>query len=221
VVALASGERPEEGPVKRTAVIVALVALAACASEPERPLSGKEALDRSLADVREVLETRALGDGSLAPDAREVEVTPELVKWLGPDDARRTLRWDDVEDVDAQEQPEKPSRPETVYLYLARGSRSVDAAKAECPPLSGAGVVRCYVALRDRPRGSRFRVARALELFHRKSPAAHTAAPTAAPVASGSATVEARLRQLKDWHEKGLIDDEVYREEQRKALGGN
>lgn len=251
-MARAGDPRPGQTPVsprsRRSLGLVlglAALGLAACTSEEEKPLSGEAAEARALSDIREVFATRVLGDGSAAPGWHVGDVTRDGIDWTlrgGFSGGPFTLAWADVEDVEGQEQSEKPARPETVYLYLARGSPSVRTALVENPPLSGEGLVRSYVVLRDAPRGSRSRLARALDLLRRRrvaaarsrvgaeaspafpssrtTPAAPTPAPSAEPAPVTSASVEARLRQLKEWHEKGLIDDEVYREEQRKALGG-
>jgi hypothetical protein len=138
-------------------------------------------------------------------------VTAQGIEW---GDHRRLL-WADVDDVESQVDQEKPAHPETLYVYLKRASPSVETAQPERPPLSGAEVVRCYVLLRDRPPGSRAQLVRALRHL-----AASAGSPTPAPAgpAKPAPSTEERLARLKELHDKGLITDDVYREEQRRIL---
>ncbi len=228
--------------MRRAALVLALALVGACVSSEERPPSGEEALARACDHVREAFAHRVLGDGSVVPENVVKKVTPYEVVWapVAEPAKERRLFWADVEDVQAQRQDEKPARPESVYLYLARGSRSVATAEPVRPDFSSTEVIRTYVMLRERADGTRGRLARALDLFARQRARAVAAArpgagsqpgappkttppktatePTTAPVTS--LTVEERLQRLKDLHDRGLIDDEVYKEEQRRALSG-
>ncbi len=215
---------------RRLAVtIVLFAALSACTSEEEKPSSPENQETKALLAIREVFSSRVRGDGTPVEDATVIQATRYGIEWRprrsendGPPPALRLL-WDDLEDVDVQVEQEKPASPEVIYLYLARGARSIATAQAVRPPLSSLEVVRCYVALRERPRGSRLKLAHALDTLRRLRPKpVRTTVPSEpAPVTSASeSALEARLKQLKDLHDKGLIDDEVYKEAQRKALAG-
>src|SRR5581483_5284364 len=108
------------------------------------------------------------------------------------------------------------AHPETLYLYLKRASPSVETAKAEQPALSGAEITRCYVVLHDRAPGSWIKLICALRhVVTKASPSTAAPAPPAAAPPPAK-TAEERLARLKELHDKGLITDEVYAEEQKK-----
>lgn len=189
--------------------IALLGALVGCVPD-ERP-------DREFdapAAIREVFSMKMRGDGSLFEEARVTSVTPAGVEW----GEKRRLAWSDLDDIEAQTDQEKPAHPETLYLYLKRGAPSVETARAERPPLSGKEITRCYVPLHDRAPGSRAKLVRALRVFGREAKAAEPPPPQQPP--APPRTTEERLARLKELHEKGLITDEVYKEEQRKVLAG-
>lgn len=184
----------------------ALLLAAGCVPDekPERDFDAPSA-------VREVFATRLLGDGTRVADAPVTSVTPAGIEW----GEGRRLAWSDLDDIEAQTDQEKPAHPETIYLYLKRGAPSVESARAERPPLSGAEVTRCYVVLHDRPPGSRARLVRALRVLGRSAPQPSPPPPSPPPT---QRTTEEKLARLKELHDKGLISDDVYKEEQKKIL---
>ncbi|MEZ0230465.1 MAG: hypothetical protein ACAI25_17720, partial [Planctomycetota bacterium] len=195
--------------------------LAVCVTDDK--ISGER---EAIAVIREVFETRVRGDGTPREVARVASITRAGVEWADLDEAgapgaTRRLAWADLEDVEYQQHQESPAHPEALYLYLARGSPSVETSGAIQPPLSGAEVVRCYVLLRDRPRGSRSRLVRAVRELGksaRVAPLPVARKPEVAQPTSASMTTEQKLQRLKELHDKGLITDQVYADEQRRIL---
>ncbi len=206
----------DEGAAVRAPLILVLlgVALAACVTED--PIPDERA---AIAAIREVFETRVRGDGSPVEAARVASVTRTGIEWTETDGPTRRLAWADLEDVEYQQHQESPAHPEALYLYLARGSASVDTSGAVRPPLSATEIVRCYVMLRDRPPGSRARLVRALRVLGRGQRVAPAPRPAeTAPPSSTTLTTEQKLARLKELHDKGLITDQVYADEQRRIL---
>lgn len=203
--------RLSSGKTASLLVLAFLSLLGACVTDDK--ITGER---EALGAIREVFETRVRGDGSLLEGARVTSITRFGIEWTDDGPVRR-LAWSDLEDVEYQQDQERPVRPEALYLFLARGSPSVAASGAIQPPLAGAEVVRCYVMLRDRPKGSRSKLVRALKELGRSVKPGPEPVEAAAPT-SASRTTEEKLTKLKELHEKGLISDEVYAEEQRRVL---
>jgi hypothetical protein len=224
---------------KTVPVLLALLAIG-CASEPQQPPSEAEAVRRALDDVRDVFATRVRGDGETRPDLDVVIVTAEGIAWRarGDDGApvERRLVFGDVENVEHQSKDDLPSRAESLYLMLARGSSSIATSDPVLPTVvADAGIVRGYVELRDRPRGSRARLVRALEVLEavrgrrraaQTAPNAPAVAATTAPVASPAPTaaaitseeLERELRALERMHRDQLIDDATYARKRKELL---
>lgn len=222
--------------MRRALLLAVVVAIAGCASEPEKAPTESEALDRALAVVREAFAKRVRGDGAERPDREVVRASPESIVYRsatpsspgrspGAEGVERTctLAFADVESLEGQVQQEKPARPENVYLYLTRGSGSAASSDAIVPPLAAEGVVRAYVELRDRPAGTRGRLARALDVLARArarrapAPVAPVASPTTPVTKISSEELERELRALERMKKDGLIDEATY-ERKRKEL---
>ncbi|MDC3378949.1 hypothetical protein OAX78_01540, partial [Planctomycetota bacterium] len=95
--------------------------------------------------------------GDPHPDREVLEADLGQIRYRTGDDVS-TLRWADVNSIEHQTLEELPSRPETLYVYLAEGSPSLQTVHDLVTPLlASAGLASSHLELESRPRWSRVR----------------------------------------------------------------
>lgn len=197
--------------------------------------SGKKDL-RALEALRDVFANGVNGAGGPAPDRDVASCTSQSIVYV-VEGTTSTLRWRDVESVEARTHEDVPARPETLQLFLAKESPSTTTAADRIKPtLMSTGLVRSYIELRSRPRWSANRLRAALKRVDRTRGTDPTREEPAQPPGetepqrsrSGTSSepgsdldvLEGKLRRLKQWHDDGLIDDADYEEKRQELLRG-
>ena len=226
-------------PARRACLLLLVCALGGCVQlhplgDDWEDLSPPERRARAAQTLHDAFAWRVDPAGQRRPDLEVVDCSPTSITYRAGV-ASSHLAWADVRSVTHRSLDDLPGRPEDLALILEPESPSAaEVVGLEAGLSAELGLGGPKLWLRQRPRHTHNRVVLALDYLQthasgpEPAPTAAPAAPTPTPETPPAPTpaepdrapeaIEARLRQLKAWHEEGLITEEEYEDKRREVL---